>query len=604
MEILKPLLLFYAGIVLVNTLFMSSLWIMNRNSLYMWGAILWIGTFVNFALQGVFDTGTPQIIAAFSTYYVCSLILAKILGQTNGIPPKYTLYNGVLFFSIIASIALYTNDFGFTYTSIPIAIAVATPMIHSAIAHFWFTKNRTMENVFAGLLIFNGLHFLDFPFLRPIPDFAILGFSVAFGLMILMSIYLPIYTFKSLSDSTAKSLEEEIQNKIESENYLHFNMERAQALVKNKNEFLAKFSREFRNPLNGIIGTTQLLLLNNLDPETKDLITIIDQSSDELMTLVHEVEDYSRLQTCDTEINYSNFSIGKSVSSVIDMFTSRANQKGIRLALEIHGNVPNIVRSDEDRLKQILINLVSNAFKHTHKGSVTVTVSMDMPGKLLFQVKDTGVGIPFSKQVQIFNTFTQVDSTTLTHPPRFDLATARDLVTQLGGEIECSSDPGIGTVFSFTLNTHLATVFANEETATQLARSSPLEHIPTLLLSDDEYACTAAADSLKRLGLNPEIRYLSESPDEDLIQKDYRLIFVYLSRNPDECIKSIKKALNKLNSSTLVVACLLRATESQVTLLLQSGVNQILSLPLVDNEVLELIEPLLDSSAETGQAAA
>ncbi len=228
--------------------------------------------------------------------------------------------------------------------------------------------------------------------------------------------------------------------------------ERAETSDRAKGHFLATLSHEVRTPLNGVVGFASLLLDTPLTPEQREYAQTIRSSSEALIELTSQVLDFSRLEAGKFEPLIQPCSIADGVEDALEVFGGRAAEKGIELLHRIDRSVPPQVQTDGVRLRQILVNLVSNAVKFTASGEVEVVVTgLAGPPRLRFEVRDTGPGIPPSERGRLFLPFTQTESALGHGGTGLGLAISRRLVEALGGEISVGGEPGQGAVFRFTL---------------------------------------------------------------------------------------------------------------------------------------------------------
>jgi two-component system, sensor histidine kinase and response regulator len=226
-----------------------------------------------------------------------------------------------------------------------------------------------------------------------------------------------------------------------------------------KSQFLANMSHEIRTPLNGIIGCTELILRSRSLEECHELSRISLGEAEHLLHLVNNVLDYSKIEAGKIELEQRPFNLVELTDSVVGGLAIQAEAKGLRLLLRLDDDVRPAIVGDVLRLRQVLINLVNNAIKFTHRGSVTLTVERvdDPPHKhlqsLRFAVKDTGIGIPEDRQAVIFQRFTQADQSTTRQYGGTGLGTtiAYQLVMLMGGRLGVASIPGQGSTFSFIL---------------------------------------------------------------------------------------------------------------------------------------------------------
>ncbi|MFM9423922.1 signal transduction histidine kinase/DNA-binding NarL/FixJ family response regulator [Variovorax sp. GrIS 2.14] len=227
-----------------------------------------------------------------------------------------------------------------------------------------------------------------------------------------------------------------------------------------KGEFLANMSHEVRTPLNAILGLTRLLHKSKLDAEQRRYLQLVDSSATALLGLLNDVLDLSKIEAGKLVFEQIRFDVERWINDVVALHVPAAEKKGVSVDIDIAPDVPPVVVGDPGRLRQVMSNLMSNAIKFTERGSIHVTLAVDddqgdLPPRrqrLLFSVRDTGIGISEDKQQQIFEAFTQADaSTTRRHGGTgLGLAICARLVNMMEGEVRVESRPQKGSTFSFT----------------------------------------------------------------------------------------------------------------------------------------------------------
>ena len=231
--------------------------------------------------------------------------------------------------------------------------------------------------------------------------------------------------------------------------------ERAEQSDKLKSAFLANMSHEIRTPMNGILGFSQLLLEAEDDDERREFVEVINRNGNHLLDLINDIIDLSKIEVGMLAMSHSEFSLNAMIEEVYNMFKSNHKVLEKRVELRVRSSLSGVnavITSDRTRLKQILINLMSNAMKYTANGFVEIGYTVHKED-LLFYVKDTGTGIPREQQEVIFDRFMQA---TVDHQPKFEgsglgLAISKAFVQLLGGEIWVESNYPGGSVFSFTI---------------------------------------------------------------------------------------------------------------------------------------------------------
>ena len=251
------------------------------------------------------------------------------------------------------------------------------------------------------------------------------------------------------------ALQRELDRHTQLEHELRQAKQAAESAVMAKGEFLATMSHEIRTPLNGIVPMLDLLMHARLAPDHAELVRTAYLSSQQMLRIVDDILDYSKLEADRLELETTSFNIRELLEGVLQLMERPAQSKGLRLNLQLESTVRLPVRGDPVRLRQVLGNLISNAVKFTERGSVTVTVrrigETAAQHQLRFEVRDTGIGISPAAQSRLFQAFSQADASTtrLYGGTGLGLAISKRIVDLMGGHIGVDSEPGMGATFWF-----------------------------------------------------------------------------------------------------------------------------------------------------------
>ncbi|MBC7923970.1 MAG: response regulator [Ferruginibacter sp.] len=314
--------------------------------------------------------------------------------------------------------------------------------------------------------------------------------------------------------------------------------DQAEKSMKSKEQFLSTMSHEIRTPMNAVIGMTYLLLQENPRPDQTEYLKTLRFSAENLLVLINDILDFSKIEAGKVTFESVNFNLKELISGIRQSLMYKAEEKGIRLKVRLDADLPEVLSGDPVRLNQILTNLVSNAVKFTHQGSVEINVTLRSQSKeaalLDFQVTDTGIGILPEELANIFESFTQASSDTTRKygGTGLGLAITKRLLELQNSRIEVQSQAGQGSKFFFTISFSKGTTElpGRGNAAVALPTLDPLglQHVHLLLVEDNEVNQLVATKFLSKWGARIEYAVNGLVALEKIKTKQYDVVLMDL----------------------------------------------------------------------------
>ena len=376
---------------------------------------------------------------------------------------------------------------------------------------------------------------------------------------------------------------------------------------KAKEQFLANMSHEIRTPINGIVGMVNLLNESATSPEQTKYLNAIKHSADNLKVIINDILDFSAIESGKVKFEKIGFDLIYQVQSVIDSLLVQAEEKGLEIDLNSgdgkdHAN--KILLGDPVRLNQILINLINNAIKFTHKGKISIDIiyseQIDNELNVTFKVTDTGIGIPKDKIDSIFDTFKQADEsiTRKFGGTGLGLTISKQLVELQGGKISVSSQPGVGTVFTFVIP-YEAGKSEDIVTADQLTPvdqtqkvSKNLSGMHVLLVEDNDINRMYAANVLKKWNCSFEEAENGEIALEKIRKNDFDIILMDIQMpvlDGLETSRAIRSGFPQPKKDIPIVAFTANALKGDKAKYLDAGMNDYISKPFMPDELYQIM---------------
>ncbi|WP_372750901.1 response regulator [Labilibaculum sp.] len=405
-----------------------------------------------------------------------------------------------------------------------------------------------------------------------------------------VKVFLDLYKQKLEVDQLLEHLEKKNKE-------LSIEKNKAEKATLSKSLFLANMSHEIRSPMNGILGLSRLLLQSELNDEQKDMLEVMTNSGENLIQIINDILDYSKIEAGQIEIENIDFNLTKVIDTVFHLLNFKAVDKNILFNIEVDESIPKQLIGDSFRLNQILMNLANNAIKFTGNGSVCLSVKCIEKTKdqvaLFFSIKDTGIGISKEAQKKLFREFMQSEKSTTREygGTGLGLAISKNLTQLMGGEIVVDSELGKGSDFMFTLN------FGYHEKIENIMNNQNTEissNISILVAEDNPINQKVVTLTLRMMGLTCDIAKNGLEAFEMYKEKRHQVILMDMQMPVLDGISATEKIrvyenLETINEPAVIVALTANAFVEDKQKCIEAGMNNFLCKPFKEDELRKIL---------------
>lgn len=371
--------------------------------------------------------------------------------------------------------------------------------------------------------------------------------------------------------------------------------------TKAKSQFLANMSHEIRTPMNGVIGMTELLGQTALSAEQKEYLSTIKLSGQRLLDIINEILDFSKIEAEAVQLESLSFSLAQTIKESIAISKPKVGKKPIKLSVQIDPNIPDYIKADPGKIRQMLLNLLDNAIKFTKAGKIEVQANLletigSQKHLLQLSVIDSGIGIPKEKQIHLFQAFSQIDASTTRNygGTGLGLAIVQRLSQLMGGTSGVQSDSGEGARFYFNFLAEAAEAPIQPFMQKQVSKLDSEKNIKVLVVEDDKINQKLILRILSKLGYQAQLAEdgieackLTESTAFDLIFMDIQMPNM---DGLEATQKILARYQNKTAKAPTIVALTANALEEDKKRCFEVGMKAYLSKPISTDQIVDIIE--------------
>jgi signal transduction histidine kinase/FixJ family two-component response regulator len=376
-----------------------------------------------------------------------------------------------------------------------------------------------------------------------------------------------------------------------------------------KGRFLANMSHEIRTPLNGVIGLSRLLEAMPVPAEAQDLVRMIRSSGDALLRVISDVLDFSKVEAGKLDLEVAPFNLHRSIEESLGLYRAVAKENGLRLDYELAPDLPVYVAGDDVRLRQVLLNLISNALKFTSAGEVVLRAWVDRREetsyRIAIEVRDTGIGIAADQLPRLFTSFHQAEASISRRygGTGLGLAISKWLVELMGGTIDVVSAPGEGARFRFTVVMGRAQAPAPRYVAPPAACAG--SHVKVLVAEDNAVNRKVVLMLLKKLGVNADVAADGAQAIAAAMENRYDLVLMDVQMPEVDGLTATREIRSRvpLERQPVIFGLTAHATTEYRGICLSAGMDGYLTKPLEPEKLRELIAGLSTQSVSRNLAA-